>query len=129
MLNRSNALGKGLILLVIVLSGCVTLRVRNIADPAEFARNLFRIAEEDNVREWGGQLTEARRDQGQAYIERHFRFWQKNLLELKPAFGKPIEEVSFRVTEDNGLEFESDGKWHLLLRVAMEDGGLKINQD
>jgi len=103
--------------------------VRTISDPGEFARNLFRIAEEGDASEWGTQLTAARRELGDPYIERHFIFWQKNLLELKPAFGMSLEQVNFRVTEDNGLEFESENKWHLLMRVIREDGGLRINQD
>ena len=130
MLYARKTLGAGLVILLAAIAGCVTVRVqKNIADPDEFARNLFRIAEDGDVREWGTQLTEARRAQGPAYIQKHFDFWQKNLLELKPAFAKPLDQVDFRITDDNGLEFESEGKWHLLLRVAMEDGGWRINQD
>jgi hypothetical protein len=131
MFSRASSLGKSLFLLLAVVAGCVTVevRTRTFSDPGEFARNLFRIAETGDARDWGTQLTEARRAQGATYIQRHFDFWQKNLRELKPAFAKPIDEVNFRVTEDNGLEFESDGKWNHLLRVTREDGALKINQD
>ena len=113
----------------LALASCVTLTPRHIADPGEFARNLFRIAEQGDAREWGTQLTEERRAMGEPYVLSHFQRWQATVLELKPAFGMPLEQVPFRLSESNGLEFQTDKTWHLLLRVKMEDGGLKINQD
>lgn len=129
MLSLAKTLRSSLPGLLFLLASCATVQVRNISHPGEFARNLFRIAEEGTAAEWGTQLTAARRELGEPYVDRHYTFWQKNLLELKPAFGVPLEQVNFRLTEENGLEFESEGKWHLLIRVAREDGGLKINQD
>jgi hypothetical protein len=129
MIYPSKTPATGLAILALAIAGCATVHVVPITDPGDFARNLFTIADKDDVRAWAGQLTEARRARGHAYVQRHFEFWEKNLNELRPAFGRPLEEVKFRVTDEGGLEFESDGKWRLLLRVAMEDGGWKINQD
>ncbi len=127
--RRRSAISICALIAPVVLASCVTLTPRHIADPGEFARNLFQIAEHSDAREWGTQLTAERRAMGEPYVLAHFQRWQTTLVELKPAFGMPLDQVPFRLSETNGLEFKSDKDWHLLLRVKMEDGGLKINQD
>lgn len=111
------------------MAGCASVPIRHFADPGEFARNLFSIAERDAAREWGTQLTMERQAMDDPYLSSHFERWKGSMLELKPAFGVPLEQVPFRVSDDSALEFQVDGKWHLLLRVKMENGGWKINQD
>jgi len=118
-----------LLVLSALISGCSTVPMRNYADPGEFGRYLFTIAEQHDARVWGTQLTAARRAMGEPYVTSHFERWRESLLQLKQAFGKPLEQVSFRIADSSGLEFESDDGWHLLFRVMMEDGGWKINQD
>ncbi len=127
--GRSIALFSIMALASLLLGSCSTIQMRNIADPGEFARNLFRIAGEGDAHEWGTQLTAERRAMGESYAVSHFDRWRKTMLELKTAFAMPLENVQFRVSPSNGLEFNSDTTWHLLLRVKVEDGGLKINQD
>ena len=43
-------------------------------------------------------------------------------------FAGDLSIAKFRI-ENGALEFESDGAWVHFLRVEMEDGGWKINQD
>lgn len=117
-----------MVILPLLLFSCVSVPVRHFADPGEFSRNLFHIVEHGEEREWGTQLTAERRNMKAAYVPEHFDRWRKTLIELKLAFGRPLEDVEFRV-QDNGLEFFEDKKWNLLVRVMMEDGGWKINQD
>lgn len=128
-MNRHIAIAASLLALALLAAGCVTGRMRHISDPGEFGRNLFRIADGGTAREWGTQLTEDRRAMGDEYITSHFTRWKSSLIQLKPAFGVPLEQVPFRIAEGNALEFEADKKWHLIFRVKMEDGGWKINQD
>jgi hypothetical protein len=121
----------GFLIAPLIIAGCQIGQptIRHITDPSEFGRNIFRIAEEGNAREWGTQMTIERRAMGDEYIEKHFERWRKDLLALKQAFGMPIDQVKFRVAEGNGLEFEQNEKWFLLFRVSNEEGGWKINQD
>ena len=119
-----------LLALALGLSSCgPRVPVRNYSDPAEFARNLFRIADEGGEKEWETQLTAARQAMGKEYVAKHFAAWKKTLLELKQSFGKPLDQVSFRLTNDNRLEFEFDNKWYLLILVAQENGAYRVNQD
>ena len=108
--------------------GCTSTRMLNTADPNGFGRNLFDIAENGSPQEWASQLTKERRAMGNSYIEKHFEAWRKSLVELRKSFDIPISDIQFRLN-DNGLEFNYDKSWHLLLRVTTEDGALKINQD
>jgi hypothetical protein len=112
-----------------LLASCKTVApVMDTANPTEFARNLFAIIEHGEIRQWKSQLSAERQAMGDAYAQKHFDFWKKNLFELKQTFGKPIEEVQFRVNE-NKLEFEFDNKWYKLIQVTTESGVLKMNQD
>lgn len=115
-------------LALIFISCAPRIPVRNISDPGEFARNLFRIAEEGGEREWETQLTADRQAMGKEYVARHFAAWKKNLQELEKTFGRPLAEVPFRLDKGR-LEFEFDNKWYLLIHAAMENGALRVNQD
>src|SRR5687767_9888853 len=91
--------------MALMFAGCPKPElVKGYSDAGEFARNLFKIAREGNAREWGTQLTEARRAQGAAYVQTHFDNWSKMLNQLETTFGVPIQDVNFR-KNDNGLEF------------------------
>jgi hypothetical protein len=95
----------------------------------EFARAIFRIADEGDESEWGTLLTSERRAQGNVYVHDHFDRWQRLILEIKQsAFGGNLAIAKFRINED-ALEFETEDKWVHLFRVEMQDGGWKINQD
>ena len=128
MQNRLARLLPLIAVLLLPLASCVTVPVKNISDPTEFARNLFKIVEEGGPKEWRTQLTGERQGRGPEYAEKHFEFWKKNLLEISKTFGKPVSEQLFRLQE-NRLEFEYDNKWYKLITVADEGGALKINQD
>jgi hypothetical protein len=131
----SNRIGHRLLCLALLSAAVAScgprVPVRNYSDPAEFARNLFRIAEEGDggEKEWATQLTAERRAMGQEYVAKHFAAWKKTLQELAKSFGKPVDQVTFRVTDDNRLEFEFDNKWYLLIHVTQENGAYRINQD
>jgi hypothetical protein len=116
------------ILLLASIGGCTSARMIESSDPNVFGRNLFEIARNGNERDWGSQLTKARRDMGSEYVIKHFQAWSKTLNDLSKSFETPPDQLEFRLN-DNGLEFNADGSWHLLLRVANENGALKINQD
>lgn len=95
----------------------------------QFARAIFRVADEGDVAEWGTLLTSARRAQGKIYVREHFDRWQRLILEIKQsAFGGNLAIAKFRIN-DGALEFETEDKWVHIFRVDMEDGGWKINQD
>src|SRR5437764_253913 len=111
------ASGSILLMLLLTVVGCTSARMINTADPNQFGRNLFAIAQNGSAKEWASQLTKERRAMGDAYVEKHFEAWRKTLMELKGSFEMPINEVEFRVN-DNGLEFYLDKSWHLLLRVT-----------
>lgn len=112
----------------LALAGCPPPIVQySTAD--DFARAIFRIAEEGSPTEWGTLLTAARRSQGRVYIVDHFERWQRLILEIKQsAFGGNLAIAKFRIN-DGALEFETEDKWVHIFRVEMEDGGWKINQD
>ena len=112
----------------LILAGC-PMSITNYSDPGDFARTIFRVAREGNVREWGTLLTKARRNMGRDYVERHFQKYQKLLLELEEGgLAGNLAAARFRI-EGNALEFEADNRWHTFFRVEMEEGGWKINQD
>ncbi len=114
---------------LLLLPSCASrLAIQNTSNPKEFALNLFRIADEGGERDWETQLSAARQAMGKEYVAKHFLAWKKSLLELRQSFGRPTEEVVFRV-EGNRLEFEFDNKWYLLIHVAQENGALRVNQD
>jgi hypothetical protein len=117
-----------LLLLGPALAGCPTpIVVYSTAD--SFARALFRVAGEGDVSEWGTLLTAARRAQGSVYVKDHFDKWQKLILDIERGpYAGDLSIAEFRI-EDGALEFKTEGKWVHMLRVEMENGGWKINQD
>ena len=115
-------------LLSVALAGCPPPIVQYSSADA-FARAIFRVAHEGDVAEWGTLLTAERRAMGKPYVQEHFGRWQHLVLEIEQGpFAGDLSIAKFRI-ENGALEFESDGAWVHFLRVEMEDGGWKINQD
>src|SRR5436305_8352113 len=92
------------------IGGCTSARMIESGDPNIFGRNLFEIARNGNERDWGSQLTKARRDMGSEYVIKHFQAWSKTLNDLSKSFERPIDQVEFRLN-DNALEFNADNSW------------------